>query len=152
MGTQTSGEFLRRFRTSAACGFVAMICAVLAGCGGSEPRVGPELNASVMGTVTLNGAAVQKARITFENSDIGVYGAVINDDGTFAVPAMAEGEFKVTVTPTETSNPMVAPADGTMPEPAKPTGIPANYSSIENTQEKVKINAGENSYDLKMSS
>lgn len=152
MRTQTSNRFCSRFRAPVACGFTAMICAVLAGCGGSAPRVGPELTASVKGTVSLNGTPVQKARITFENSDIGVYGAVINDDGTYTVPAMAEGEFKVTVTPTETSNPMVAPADGSMPETAKPTGIPANYSSIENTQEKVTIDAGENTYDLNMTS
>ena len=127
-----------------------LFCAVLAGCGGDAPPVGPELNSSLTGKLSYKGAPVKDARISFENASIGAYGALVNPDGTYTVDKMAEGEFTVTVSVVEAENPMIPTADGKMAEPAKRTDIPESYRSVVDSKEKVAVKAGENTYDLDM--
>jgi hypothetical protein len=67
-----------------------MLCMVLTGCGARK--------GDVSGTVTYKGSALKGGRIVFENEEGGPgFSTTINEDGTYLIPNVLSGRYKVCV-------------------------------------------------------
>jgi len=130
-------------------GWLAWIgfAALAVGCGGSY-------DASVSGSVTLDGAPLPRGTIKFNPLAEGPasYGLVGND-GSYAIqtgrePGLPSGDYAVTIVANEPSVEQ-DPGSGLPPRPGKPI-TPPWYRSAESSPLKQRVEPGKNRIDLQL--
>jgi hypothetical protein len=124
-----------------------LVLVAMIGCGGPH-------DATVMGMVTLDGAAVPRGTVTFYPvaSGSAAYGRIA-DDGSYSVrtgreEGLPSGEYEVTVVANEA--PKVQPATAGPPPPGRSI-TPAQYRSRKTSGLKFTISPGTNTIDLALS-
>lgn len=132
------------FRSPALASVLLLSCiALILGCGG--PPVG-----KVSGKVIYKDAPVAEGSVIFQNGDGTVsMSANLGADGTYTVTSvdrngLPPGEYKVAVSPSKigSGESPLAIAPGEAPPP--PPAIPAKYHSIETSDLKATVKAGDN--------
>jgi hypothetical protein len=131
---------------------LALVCGVacLAGCG---PSYG-----SVSGTITLGGDPLPGGMVSFMSEDGSVVSAYVELDGTYRANNVPTGLARVTVYPTEHTDPASgevlknqgrdprikdAPRTGPPPVP-----VPIRYGAADTSGLSVNVSKGETRYDI----
>jgi hypothetical protein len=106
----------------------------LAGCGGT---------CEVSGVVKYKGTPLAGGSIAFWDAGKHSWSGTINPDGTYSVPKVPPGNFKVAVTPLVA---VILPGEGKAAH--KPMTIPSKYNDPEKSNLTVDIRSSKQTYDL----
>lgn len=140
---------------SARCGFVFLFVVVSLGLAGCGRSVG-----SVTGKVTYQDKTVKGGNVTFVSTDGGrTYASGIKEDGTYSIPDLQSGSYKVCVEtaslkpPPGTTVPKVArdPASAQLiANSRKYVPIPDQYGDAEKTDVTYEFKGGSETFDINL--
>jgi hypothetical protein len=102
--------------------------------GGFPASAGGDTLNSAQGKITLNGQPLPKGKITFHLADGQFIGARVNDDGSYKIDRIPVGMHKVTVEAIINGKNL----------------LPARYASEEQSQLRVEVKKGKNTFDISL--
>lgn len=109
-------------RAGAALALVAILAVLSGGCG---PRVG-----SISGKVTYNGKALKGGNVSFVSDGGQSFASTIKEDGTYSIPDLKSGTYKVCVETESLKPPATQFGTAGGKDTAKPGGseVPEGYT------------------------